>query len=146
MSRNPVDGGMKGGGEEKINCNKQNKVPEREREREAPGRRGGRVCALNGWKTLNENDLEGTRRVGGCQVRACRLGTCVFLCLLVLHGYPAVRIIAGVERRPVFPDRSSAVPVGHNGLNNCLRQPRRSAPALIDSGRSPAFPHKRASR
>lgn len=81
------------------------------------------------------------RRVGGCQVRPRSLGACEFVCLLVLHRCPAVRIIAGVEQWTVFPNRSAAVPVRHKSLNNCFRRPRHSAPALMEDRRSPAFPH-----
>lgn len=109
-------GEIKGGGEEKINSNQQNKVAEGERE--APGRRGERARPLNGWKTLNENDPAEGRRLSGWN--PCSLGTRALVCLLVFHGYPAVRIMAGVKRWTIFPNRSSAAPVGHNSLNNCF--------------------------
>lgn len=41
----------------------------------------------------------------------------------------------------MFPNGTSAVPVGRSSLNNCFRWRRHSAPALMEDRPSPAPPH-----
>lgn len=93
-------------------------------------------------KLLNENDLAGTRRVGGCQVRPRSLGTRVCVFIGFCGATQQSGKIARAERPTIFPNRTSAVPVGRSSLNNCFRRRRRhSAPALREDGPPPAPPH-----
>lgn len=133
-----MDGVGGGGGEEKINGNKQNKVPERARvgDRARGGAGETRLCALNGWKALNENDLAGTRRVGGRQVRP--------------RSLEAPRLFIGFTPVPSSQNnsRSGAVDCVSKQERRWARRAliiasggRHSAPALMEARRSPAFPH-----
>lgn len=98
------------------------------------------LCAKWLWKTVNENDPAGTPRVGGCQVGPRSLGTrvCVYW---FLDRYPAVRIMARAKWLTIFPNRTSAGPVGRNSRNHGFRRPRLSAPALMGDRPWPALPH-----
>lgn len=110
---------------------------------EVQGRRRERVrelfsvltgCKWLRWKTVNESDLAGNRRVAGCQVRPGSPGTCVCLqvraCLCVFIGLTPVPSSQNNKECTCRLHFQTGAPLcrsqlGHNSLNNCFRQPCR---------------------